>query len=68
MSLSSRWRDVSVARKLYVVVGIMGVLIVCELLTLRFAMRTLSAGRAFVGGELAAEAELKFMLVDKEPI
>ena len=46
-----RWRDVGVARKLYVAVGIMAVLIVCELLVLRVAMRTLSASRAFVAGE-----------------
>jgi PAS domain S-box-containing protein len=51
MSWVDRWRDVSIAKKLYFVVGIMGVLIVCELLTLRFAMGTLSAARAFVGGE-----------------
>ena len=45
------WRDVSIARKLYLVVGIMAVLIAGELITLRFAMHTLSAVRAFVGGE-----------------
>ena len=45
------WRDVSIARKLYFVVGIMAFLIVGELLTLRLAMHTLSAARAFVGGE-----------------
>ena len=45
------WRDVSIAKKLYFVVGIMAFLIVGELLTLRFAMHTLSAARAFVGGE-----------------
>ncbi|MBI3541923.1 MAG: HAMP domain-containing histidine kinase [Deltaproteobacteria bacterium] len=45
------WRDLSVASKLYVVVGTMAVLIACELMTLRFAMNTLSAVRAFVGGE-----------------
>jgi hypothetical protein len=45
------WRDVSIAKKLYFVVGIMALLIVGELLTLRFAMHTLSAARAFVGGE-----------------
>ena len=46
-----RWRNVSIAKKLYFVVGIMAVLIVGELITLRFAMHTLSAARAFVGGE-----------------
>jgi signal transduction histidine kinase len=45
------WRDLSVAKKLYAAVGIMSVLIGCELLTLRFAMKTLSAVRAFVSGE-----------------
>jgi signal transduction histidine kinase len=51
MSWLARWRDVSIARKLYFVVGIMAFLIVGELLTLRLAMRTLSAARAFVAGE-----------------
>ncbi len=45
------WKDVSISRKLYVVFGVMAVLIAGELVTLRFAMRTLSAVRAFVGGE-----------------
>lgn len=45
------WKDISIAKKLYAVVGIMAVLIAGELLTLRFAMNTLSAVRAFVGGE-----------------
>jgi signal transduction histidine kinase len=45
------WRNLSIAKKLYFVVGIMAVLIAGELLTLRFAMHTLSAVRAFVGGE-----------------
>ena len=51
MSWVGAWRDVSIARKLYFVVGIMAFLIVGELLTLRLAMHTLSAARAFVGGE-----------------
>ena len=51
MSWVGAWRDVSIARKLYFVVGIMALLIVGELLTLRLAMHTLSAARAFVGGE-----------------
>lgn len=51
MSWVRAWRDVSIARKLYFVVGIMAFLIVGELLTLRLAMHTLSAARAFVGGE-----------------
>ncbi|HLK89143.1 MAG TPA: HAMP domain-containing sensor histidine kinase [Polyangia bacterium] len=51
MSWVGSWRDVSIARKLYFVVGIMAFLIVGELITLRLAMHTLSAARAFVGGE-----------------
>src|SRR5262245_36113526 len=45
------WRDLSISKKLYIVIGIMAVLIAGELLTLTFAMSTLSAVRAFVGGE-----------------
>ena len=45
------WQHVSVSRKLYAVVGVMAVLIATELGTLYFAMTTLSAVRAFVGGE-----------------
>ena len=45
------WKSLSIAGKLYLVVGVMAVLIACELLTLGFAMRTLSAVRAFVEGE-----------------
>jgi signal transduction histidine kinase len=45
------WKDISVAFKLYALVGVMGFLIATELLTLRFAMGTLSSVRAFVGGE-----------------
>jgi signal transduction histidine kinase len=45
------WKNVSIAKKLYFVVGLMAVLIAGELLTLRFAMRQLSAARAFVGAE-----------------
>ncbi len=45
------WRNLSVSRKLYSVVGLMAVLIALELFTLLFAMRTLSAVRAFVNGE-----------------
>jgi len=43
--------DISIAEKLSFVVGIMASLILGELATLRFAMHTLSAARAFVGGE-----------------
>ncbi|CAN5664481.1 hypothetical protein BH10BDE1_BH10BDE1_15580 [soil metagenome] len=45
------WQRLSVSKKLYGVVGIMGLLIATELGTLYFAMSTLSAVRAFVGGE-----------------
>ncbi len=44
MKLADLWKDVSIAKKLYFVVGIMAFLIVGELVTLRFAMHTLSAG------------------------
>ncbi len=45
------WRDLSIAKKLYAIVGTMAVLIAMELFTLSFAMSTLSAVRAFVHGE-----------------
>jgi signal transduction histidine kinase/CheY-like chemotaxis protein len=45
------WQNLSIFKKLYVVVGIMTLLIAFELVTLRFATQTLSAVRAFVGGE-----------------
>lgn len=45
------WGKLSVSHKLYGVVGVMALLIATELFTLLFAMRTLSAVRAFVGGE-----------------
>ncbi|WP_413289571.1 ATP-binding protein [Bdellovibrio sp. HCB337] len=45
------WRNLSVSTKLYFVVGIMAMLICLELLSLHFAMTTLSAVRSFVGGE-----------------
>ncbi len=45
------WRNISVSKKLYIVVGTMALLVIIELLTLRFAMTNLSAVRAFVGGE-----------------
>ncbi len=47
-----RWfRNVSIARKLYSVVGVMAILIIIELGTLYFAVNTLSSVRAFVGAE-----------------
>jgi hypothetical protein len=45
------WKNLSVSRKLYGVVGVMALLIATELFTLLFAMNTLSAVRALVGGE-----------------
>lgn len=45
------WKNLPVSRKLYSVVGVMAVLIATELFTLLFAMNTLSAVRALVGGE-----------------
>lgn len=50
-SLIKWFRNVSIAKKLYFSMGIMAVLIAIELLTLGFAIRTLSSVRAFVGGE-----------------
>ncbi|MGE0616847.1 MAG: ATP-binding protein [Bacteriovoracia bacterium] len=49
--LTKRWADLSIAKKLYFAVGIMAALIAAELITLRFSMHTLTAVRAFVGGE-----------------
>lgn len=46
-----RWKDLSISSKLYIVIGIMATLIAGELAALNFAMNTLSAVRAFVGGE-----------------
>jgi len=46
-----RLRDISISKKLYFIVGTMAVLIVVELLTLWFAIHTLSSVRAFVGAE-----------------
>lgn len=52
MKISRRMlRDISVTKKLYIIVGTMAVLIAVELVTLWFSMQTLSSVRAFVGGE-----------------
>lgn len=48
---ASFWKNISIATKLYAVVGTMALLVIIELLTLKFATDTLSALRAFVGGE-----------------
>jgi len=45
------WKNLSIPKKLYFVVGLMASLIIIELLTLNFSMGNLSAVRAFVGGE-----------------
>ncbi|WP_413574611.1 ATP-binding protein [Bdellovibrio sp. HCB290] len=45
------WKNLSVVKKLYAVVGGMALLVAIELGTLVFALSTLSSVRAFVGGE-----------------
>ncbi len=45
------WKDISVSKKLYVLIGTMAILITLELVTLSFAMSTLSSVRGFVHGE-----------------
>jgi two-component system, sensor histidine kinase len=45
------WGNLPISKKLYTVFGVMASLIACELLTLQFAMHTLSGARALVGGE-----------------
>lgn len=49
--MKSIWKNLSIGTKLYSVVGIMATLILIELIVLHFAMDTLLAVRAFVGGE-----------------
>jgi membrane-associated protease RseP (regulator of RpoE activity) len=44
-------KDVSIAKKLYFIVGAMAILIIVELGSLWFAVHTLSSVRAFVGAE-----------------
>lgn len=47
-----KWfKDIPIARKLYFTIGIMAFLIIVELFTLSFAIKTLSAVRSYVGGE-----------------
>ena len=50
-SFTQLWKNLSISKKLYLVIGVMALLIVSELFVLRFAMKTLSAARALVGGE-----------------
>src|SRR4051812_17431531 len=45
------FQRIPIATKLYFTVGVMAVLIAIELFTLLFAINTLSAVRAYVGGE-----------------
>lgn len=47
----NRLRDISIAKKLYFIVGAMAILITAELLALWFSIHTLSAVRAFIGAE-----------------
>lgn len=51
MTLLKRFKNVSISKKLYFVLGIMALLIALELLMLWFSLTTLSSVRAFVGGE-----------------
>lgn len=51
MGLRRFWKFLSVANKLYIVIGVMALLIALELFTLYFAMNNLSSVRAFVTGE-----------------
>jgi len=54
MKKAVRWtwlRNVSIAKKLYFIVGTMAVLIIIELLTLWFAIHTLSSVRSFIAAE-----------------
>ncbi len=50
-SIVKWFKNVSVTKKLYFVVGIMALLITIELFMLWFSLTTLSSVRAFVGGE-----------------
>lgn len=54
MKQATSWKpfkDVSIAKKLYLIVGAMAVLIIIELLTLWFAIHTLSSVRSFIAAE-----------------
>lgn len=51
MKLFKWFKNISISKKLYFVVGIMALLIAVELFTLFFSLRTLSSVRAFVAGE-----------------
>ena len=49
--LAQRFKNISIAKKLYFTVGTMALLIGIELLSLLFCLNTLSSVRAYVGGE-----------------
>jgi len=51
MKVRSFWQNLPISNKLYLVVGVMAFLVILELLTMYFAMNTLSTVRAFVNGE-----------------
>lgn len=51
MGIRRFWKYLSVANKLYIVIGVMALLIALELFTLYFAMDSLSSVRAFATGE-----------------
>jgi PAS domain S-box-containing protein len=51
MKLLKWFKNISISKKLYFVVGIMAFLIAAELFILWFSLSTLSSVRAFVGGE-----------------
>lgn len=49
--IKSFWNQISISRKLYLIFGFMAVVIVFELLALKYSMQNLQAVRAFVYGE-----------------
>lgn len=51
MKILKWFKNISISKKLYFVVGIMALLIAVELFTLFFSLNTLSSVRAFVAGE-----------------
>ena len=50
-----KFKDVSIAKKLYVTIGAMALLIGIELLALMFSLNTLSSLRAYVGGKVSGQ-------------
>src|SRR3954470_16258229 len=51
MKIRKWFKNISISKKLYFVVGTMALLIAVELFTLWFSLNTLSSVRAFVAGE-----------------